>query len=137
MPDAAHEALRDLVRARESGQEGPAPRTTPPGEISVAPEPPAARDVEQPWTAGHLAWIRSRSSSTPRSTRLFEYLHEVEQWPPAWKRLERHHRGGGAEPAEMAALVRRPAGPAGVATVTAVTVVAEVGDLTRFTIRGN
>ena len=43
VPDAAHEALRDLVRARAGGQARSAAGAQPAGQVPAAPGPPGAR----------------------------------------------------------------------------------------------
>jgi transposase len=135
VPDAAHEALRDLVRARDAAKKDQLRARHRLGKFLLRQGRPRPTTVKQPWTAGHLAWIRTlQFDQRAQQTVLVDYLHEVEHVATRLARLEAAITDAVAHmPAEMAALVRALQALRGVATVTAVTVVAEVGDLTRFT----
>ena len=134
VPDAAHEALRDLVRAREAAKKDQLRARHRLGKFLLRQGRQRPPTVKQPWTAGHLAWIRGlQFAQAAQQTVLIEYLHEVEHVAARLLRLDAAITDAVAQmPPAMAALVRALQALRGVATVTAVTVVAEVGDLTRF-----
>jgi transposase len=134
VPDAAHEALRDLVRAREAAKKDQLRARHRLGKFLLRQGRSRPATLKQPWTAGHLAWIRTLRFDQPaQQTVLLEYLHEVEPVAARLARLDAAITEAVAHlPAEMAALVQALQALRGVATVAAVTVVAEVGDLTRF-----
>jgi transposase len=133
VPDAAHEALRDLVRAREAAKKdqlrarhrlgkfllrhGRRPSTTMPA-----------------WSQRHLTWIRQVQFEQPaqEATRL-DYLHEVDHVAGRIQRLERAIDAAvQTAPPSMRAVIEALQALRGVALVSAVTIVAEVGDLSRF-----
>jgi transposase len=134
VPDAAHEALRDLVRAREAATKDQLRARHRLGKFLLRQGRQRPPTLKQPWTAGHLAWIRSLHFNHPaQQTVLIEYLHEVDHVAARLARLDAAITDAVAQmPADRAALVHALQALRGVATVTAVTVVAEVGDLTRF-----
>lgn len=135
VPDAAHEALRDLVRAREAAKKDQLRARHRLGKFLLRQGRSRPATLKQPWTARHLAWVRTLRFDQPaQHTVLVEYLHEVEHVAARLARLDAVITEAVAQlPAEMAALVHALQALRGVATVTAVTVVAEGGDLTRFT----
>ena len=57
VPDAAHEALRDLVRAARSGQESSTSASPPFGEIPAASSGKRPTDAGEVWTQKYLNWI--------------------------------------------------------------------------------
>jgi transposase len=134
VPDAAHEALRDLVRAREAAKKDQLRARHRLGKFLLRQGRQRPTTLKQPWTAGHLAWIRGlQFEQAAQQTVLIEYLHEVEHVAARLTRLDAAITDAVLQmPPAMAALVRALQALRGVATVTAVTVVAEVGDLTRF-----
>jgi transposase len=134
VPDAAHEALRDLVRAREAAKKDQLRARHRLGKFLLRQGRQRPTTVKQPWTAGHLAWIRGLQFEQPaQQTVLLDYLHEVEHAVARVARLEAAITTAVAQLSpERAALVRALQALRGVATVTAVTIVAEVGDLMRF-----
>ena len=134
VPDAAHEALRDLVRAREAAKKDQLRARHRLGKFLMRQGRQRPTTLKQPWTAGHLAWIRGLRFEHPaQQTVLVELLHEVEHVAARLERLDAASTEAVAQvPPDMAALIQALQALRGVATVTAVTLVAEVGDLTRF-----
>ena len=134
VPDAPHEALRDLVRAREAAKKDQLRARHRLGKFLLRQGRQRPATLKKPWTAGHLAWIKSLQFKHPaQQTVLLDYLHEVEHVAGRLTRLEAAITDAVAQvPPAMTALIRALQALRGVATVTAVTIVAEVGDLTRF-----
>ena len=134
VPDAAHEALRDLVRAREAAKQDQLRARHRLGKFLLrhGRRPP---ERMAPWTARHLAWITHQvhfAHGAQEATRL-DYLHEVEHAAARVVRLERAIDAAVLEaPARMRAVIDALQALRGIAKVSAVTVVAEVGTLVRF-----
>jgi transposase len=134
VPDRAHEALRDLVRARLAARRDQLRARhrlskfllrhgrRPPEEIGA-------------WTLKHLEWIRSkvRFEESAQTATLLDYLHEVEHMAARITRLEQAIDAAlPALPATMRALIDGLQSLRGVAKVSAVTLVGELGQLSRF-----
>lgn len=133
VPDAAHEALRDLVRAREAAKKDQLRARHRLGKFLLrhGRRPATAMSA---WTARHLTWIRQVQFEHPaqEATRL-DYLHEVEHVAERIARLERAiDEAVQTAPPSMRAVIEALQALRGVAVVSAVTIVAEVGDLSRF-----
>jgi len=133
VPDAAHEALRDLVRAREAAKKdqlrarhrlskfllrhGQRPSTT-----------------MNPWTQAHLTWVKTvHFDHAAQEVTLLDYLHEVEHSADRIERLE-HAIDDAVKtaPERMRAVIEALQALRGIAQVAAVTIVTEVGELSRF-----
>jgi len=92
VPDAAHEALRDLVRAREAAKQDQLRARHRLGKFLLRRgiRPPAGA---KPWTQAHRRWLDSLHPELPAlEATLADYLHEVDH---AAARLDRGavHRG--------------------------------------------
>ncbi len=134
VPDAAHEALRDLVRAREAAKQDQLRARHRLGKFLLrhGRRPP---ERMAPWTQRHLAWITHHVhfAQGAQEATLVDYLHEVEHAAARVARLERAIDAAVLEaPPRMRAVVEALQALRGIATVSAVTVVAEVGTLSRF-----
>src|SRR5713226_6727575 len=134
VPDAEHEALRDLVRAREAAKKdqlrarhrlskfllrhGRRPSTT-----------------MNPWTQRHLTWVKTvHFEHAAQEVTLLDYLHEVEHMTDRIERLERAIDDAvKTAPERMRVVIEALQALRGIAQVSAVTIVAEVGELSRFT----
>lgn len=134
VPDAAHEALRDLVRAREAAKKDQLRARHRLGKFLLRQgrRPPTG---VRPWSDRYLTWVRQDVHFTPpaqEATRL-DYLHEVEHMAERIARLERAiHDAAQAAPPAMRAVIDVLQALRGVAEISAVTIVVEVGPLTRF-----
>ncbi len=134
VPDAAHEALRDLVRAREAAKKDQLRARHRLGKFLLRQgrRPPTG---VRPWSDRYLTWVRQDVHFTPpaqEATRL-DYLHEVEHMAERIARLERAiHDAAQAAPPAMRAVIDALQALRGVAEISAVTIVVEVGPLTRF-----
>lgn len=133
VPDAAHEALRDLVRAREAAKKDQLRARHRLGKFLLRhgrrPSPPLPA-----WSARHLTWIRQVQFEQPaqEATRL-DYLHEVEHMGDRIARLERAiDEAVTTAPPRMRAVIEALQALRGIARISAVTIVAEVGELSRF-----
>jgi transposase len=131
VPDEAHEALRDLVRARADAK---ADQLRARHRLSkfllrnaLSPSPGV-----KAWSVKHQQWLRQLSFEHAAAAVVFrDYCHQVDIAGERVKHLEaelRHCAEGSSQIALIAALqsIR------GIAFLTAVTIVAEAGDLRRF-----
>jgi transposase len=134
VPDAAHEALRDLVRAREAAKKDQLRARHRLGKFLLrhGRRPPPAMTA---WTQAHLAWVKSavRFDQAAQEATLLDYLHEVDHVAARIGRLEAAidaavHNA----PVRMRAVIDALQALRGIALVTAVTIAAEVGALSRF-----
>jgi transposase len=134
VPDAAHEALRDLVRAREAAKTDQLRARHRLGKFLLrhGRRPPTAMKA---WTQTHLTWVKSAVHFThaAQEATLLDYLHEVDHAADRIGRLERAID----EAVQTAAMPTRAVIAAlqamrGIALISAVTIVAEVGQLSRF-----
>src|SRR5687767_2712676 len=134
VPDAAHEALRDLVRAREAAKKDQLRARHRLGKFLLRQgrRPPMGVTA---WTQKHLAWITStvRFDQPAQDATLLDYLHEVEHMGERIARLERAiDEAVRTAPARMRAVIDALQALRGIALVSAVTIVAELGELSRF-----
>jgi transposase len=133
VPDAAHEALRDLVRAREVAKKDQLRARHRLGKFLLRRGLRAAAGVKN-WTAKHLLWVKALRFEQPAQEATFlDYLHEVEHAAERVTRLE-HAIDQAIEsvPAEMRALIAGLQALRGIRRASAATIVAEVGPLSRF-----
>lgn len=133
VPDAAHEALRDLVRARLAAKRDQLRARHRLGKFLLrqgrrAPEGTTA------WTGKYLSWVKQqRFEHAAQQATLLDYLHEVEHVAERIVRLERGIDGAvEAMPATQQAVIAGLQCLRGVAKVSAVTLVSELGQLSRF-----
>jgi transposase len=134
VPDAAHEALRDLVRAREAAKQDQLRARHRLGKFLLRHGRRPATAMKA-WTQRHLTWVRQVQFEQPaqEATRL-DYLHEVEHAGERIGRLERAiDEAVKTAPPRMRAVIDALQALRGVAVLSAVTIVAEVGDFSRFT----
>ena len=134
VPDAAHEALRDLVRAREAAKTDQLRARHRLGKFLLrhGRRPPPGMTA---WTQRHLAWVKSavQFEQAAQEATLLDYLHEVDHGAERIARLEcAIDDAVQATPKPMRAVIEALQALRGIARVSAVTIVAEVGDLSRF-----
>src|ERR1043166_9575789 len=135
VPDAAHEALRDLVRAREDAKQDQhrARHRLSKFLLRHGRRPP--EDVRKSWTQKYLTWIKEQVHfDQPASeATLLDYVHEVDHMAERIIRLEKSiDEAIEKAPPEMRAVIDALQALRGVAKITAVSIVAEVGSLSRF-----
>lgn len=133
VPDAAHEALRDLVRAREAAKKDQLRARQRLGKFLLrhGRRPPTK---VTPWTQGHLAWVKQvHFEHVAQEVTLVDYLHEVEHAAARILRLDRAIDAAVQTAAPRTrAVVEALQAMRGIARVSAVTLVAEVGEFSRF-----
>lgn len=134
VPDAAHEALRDLVRAREAAKKDQLRARHRLGKFLLRQgrRPPTALKA---WTHAHLTWVKSgvHFEHAAQEATLLDYLHEVEHVAARIARLEGAIEAAvTAAPAQMRASIEALQALRGVARLSAATIVSEVGALSRF-----
>src|SRR5688572_18409486 len=134
VPDADHEALRDLVRAREAAKKDQLRARHRLGKFLLrhGRRPPTKMT---PWTERYLAWVKQvHFEHIAQEVTVVDYLHEVEHAAARITRLDRAID----EAVETAAPRTRAVVDAlqamrGIARVSAVTLMTEVGEFSRFT----
>jgi transposase len=134
VPDAAHEALRDLVRAREAAKKDQLRARHRLGKFLLRQgrRPP---EKMQAWTQKHVDWIKTavKFDQPAQQATLDDYVSEVEHLAQRIVRLEKHlDEAVEKVPEQMRQVIEAMQVLRGVAKLTAVTIVAEVGELSRF-----
>ena len=128
-----HEALRDLVRAREAAKKDQLRARHRLGKFLLRQgrRPPTKM---QAWTQAHLTWVKTvHFEHAAQEATLLDYLHEVEHVAERIARLERAIDDAvKTAPEQMRAVIEALQALRGIALVSAVTIVAEVGELSRF-----
>jgi transposase len=133
VPDAAHEALRDLVRAREAAKKDQLKARHRLGKFLLRngwrPEGLKA------WTKQYVEWIKSqvRFAEPAREATLADYLEAVEQVGARILKLDKVIDQVVAQAApEIRGVIEALQALRGVAQTTAATIVSELGSLSRF-----
>lgn len=133
VPDAEHEALRDLVRAREGAKKD---------QLRARhrlQKPLLRRGLRPPegikaWTVRSLTWVKTlqlEPAALPAT--LLDYLAEVDHARERIERLERAiDQAIEAAPEAIRAVIDGLQSQRGVARISAATIVAEFGQLSRF-----
>lgn len=134
VPDPSHEALRDLVRAREAakGDQLRARHRLQKFLLRHGRRPP--QEV-QAWTQKHLDWVRREVhfDAPAQEAVLVDHLTEVEHVRERIRRLEvTIDAAVEAAPACLRAVIEALQGLRGIGKVSAATIVSEVGALSRF-----
>jgi transposase len=91
VPDAAHEALRDLVRTREDARLDQTRALHRLGKFLLRHGCRPPEDIKRNWTAKHMGWIKSHVAfEQPALQAAFlDYVHEVEHAAQRIERLEK------------------------------------------------
>jgi transposase len=134
VPDAAHEALRDLVRAREAAKKDQLRARHRLGKFLLR-QGRRAPDRLKAWTVGYVDWIRGqvRFEELAQQVTLEDYLGEVDHAGQRIARLEKAiDEAVELAPESMRTVVEALQALRGVRKITAVTIVSEVGQLSRF-----
>jgi len=133
VPDAKHEAIRDLVRAREAAKEDQLRAKHRLGKylLRYGVRPPEGCRA---WTAAWWQWVRGlQFDHTEQNTTLVELVLEVDHQAQRIERLEGAiDRAIEEAPEHLRALVDALQALRGVAKVTAVTLATEFGTFRRF-----
>src|SRR4051794_22783946 len=133
VPDAAQEALRDLVRAREAAKKDQLKARHRLGKFLLRhgrrPEKMKA------WSKTYLEWIQTHVhfDEPALEATLEDYLHEVEHVAERIVKLEAAiDEAVSKAPPEIRAVIEALQALRGVAQTTAATIVSELGSLSRF-----
>jgi transposase len=132
VPDEEHEALRDLVRAREAAKKDQLRARHRLAKFLLRR---GLRIPEcKPWTAKHLDWARALRLEQPAlEATLLDYVHEVDHAAERIERLERAiDQAIEAAPDCIRAVIDGLQALRGIARISAATIVAELGQLSRF-----
>jgi transposase len=134
VPDAAHEALRDLVRAREAAKKDQLRARHRLGKFLLRQGRQRPAHLKTNWTAWHLDWIRTlHFDAIAHRVVLADYLHEVDRVAARIAQLNAAIlEAVQTAPPQMRAVIQALQALRGVAAVSAATIVAEVGQLSRF-----
>ena len=134
VPDAAHEALRDVVRAREAAKKDElrAKHRLSKFLLRHGRRPPEGTKA---WTTKYWIWLRSvRFEFGAQEATLLDYRTEVERAAERIERLEKAIDVAVEDaPAQMKTVIEALQALRGVAKITATTLVTEVGNFSRFT----
>ena len=133
VPDDAHEALRDLVRAREAAKKDQLKARHRLGKFLL-------RHGRRPegikaWTKEYLAWIKSKVhfDQAALEATLADYLEEVDHVAIRIVRLEKAiDEAVRQAPLEIRGVIEALQSLRGVARTTAATIVSELGSISRF-----
>lgn len=133
VPDRGHEALRDLVRAREAAKKDQLRARHRLTKLLLRQGRRAPQGVNN-WTQKHAQWLRTQRFEHAAHEAVFmDYLHEVDHMTERLGRLEKAiDRAVQDVPESTRQVIGALQCLRGVRQLTAVTVVAEVGNLTRF-----
>lgn len=133
IPDQAHEALRDLVRAREAAKydHHRAKQRLSKFLLRNALKPPVACAA---WSLKHVAWIRTlQFEHVAQQATLVDYLAEVDHAGERIRRLETAIDDAVQKaPASLRAVIDGLQALRGVAKLTAATLAVEIGSFSRF-----
>ena len=133
VPDAAHEALRDLVRAREAAKRDQLRARHRVSKFLLRQGRRAPADMGA-WGKGYRLWLKQQGFEQPaQQATLEDYLQEVEHQSSRVEYLERAiDVAVQSLPQKMHAVIGALQSLRGVAKVSAVTLVAELGEISRF-----
>lgn len=133
VPDAASEALRDLVRTREAAKQDQLRARHRLSKFLLRQGQRPATGVKA-WTVAHITWVRQLRFAQPAQDAVrLDYLHEVEHMSERIKRLEEAIREAVQHaPPRMQAVVQGLQALRGIALISAVTIASEIGSVSRF-----
>lgn len=134
VPDAAHEALRDLVRARLAAIRDQLRMRNRLSKFLLRHGRRPASEMSA-WTAAYLNWVKKEVhfDQPAQEATLADYLHEVEHVQDRIARLEKAIDDSiETMPEKMQAVVDALQSLRGIAKISAVTIVAELGEVSRF-----
>jgi len=133
VPDAAHEALRDLVRARLAAKRDQLRARHRLGKFLLR-QGRRAPEGTTSWTGKYLGWIKQQHfEQAAQEATLLDYLHEVEHVAERIMRLERGIDAAvNSMPESLRTVIAGLQCLRGVAKISAVTLVSELGQISRF-----
>jgi transposase len=133
VPDANHEALRDLVRAREAAKKDQLKARHRLGKFLLRHG--RRPDGSKAWTKEYLEWIKSKVhfDQPALEATLADYLEEVDHAAARILKLEKAiDEAVRQAPPEIRAVIEALQSLRGVAQTTAATIVSELGSISRF-----
>lgn len=134
VPDAAHEALRDLVRARLAAKRDQLRARHRLSKFLLRHGRRPASKMSA-WTATYLNWVKKgvHFDQPAQEATLADYLHEVEHAQDRIARLEKAIDDSiETMPEKMREVVDALQSLRGIAKISAVTIMAELGEVSRF-----
>jgi len=133
VPDAAHEALRDLVRARLAAKRDQLRARNRLSKFLLRHGRRAPQGTSA-WSTKHSVWVKSqRFEQVAQQLTLEDYLHEVEHAAERIARLERSIDAAiETSPTRMRAVIEALQSLRGIAQISAVSIMAELGEVSRF-----
>ena len=134
VPDAAHEALRDLVRAREAAKKDQLKARHRLGKFLLR-HGQRRPDGVRAWTKKHREWIKThvRFPQAALEATLTDYVEEVDHVATRIVKLEKAiDEAIRQAPPEIRTVIEALQALRGVAQTTAASIVSEVGCLSRF-----
>ena len=133
VPSLEHEALRDLVRAREAAKKDElrARHRLSKYLLRYGKTPPAGCRA---WTLTYWRWLHTvRFEHAPQTATLLDYIAEVEHQTARIERLDKAIDDAITDaPAHMKAVIQALQTLRGIAKLTAITLAVEVGTFRRF-----
>ena len=134
VPDAAHEALRDVVRAREAAKRDQLRAKHRLSKFLLRHGWRPAEGIKA-WTVKYLEWVKKdvEFGHEAQKATLLDYITEVDHARDRIARLEKAiDEAATAAPERMRGVIDALQALRGIAKMSAVTIVAEVGELSRF-----
>jgi transposase len=134
VPDADHEALRDLVRAREAAKKDQLRARHRLSKFLLRHGRRPSQGIRS-WTVKYVEWVKRDVHFPARAQEvtLLDYVHEVEHAAARIARLDvAIEEAVQGTPPRMRAVIEGLQALRGIARISAVTIVAEVGEMTRF-----
>src|SRR6266481_7246915 len=133
VPDPGHEALRDLVRAREAAKKDQLRARHRLGKLLLR-QGRRAPTGSKAWGVKHRAWLQTiRFAHAAQDATLLDYLTEIDHAADRIVRLEHAIATAAAvAPAPVRAVIAGLQALRGIAKLSAVSIVTEVGALSRF-----
>ena len=133
VPDPGHEALRDLVRAREAAKKDQLRARHRLGKFLLR-QGRRAPTGSKAWGVKHRAWLQTiRFAHAAQDATLLDYLTEIDHAADRIARLERAiATAADVAPAPVRAVIAGLQALRGIAKLSAVSIVTEVGALSRF-----
>lgn len=133
VPDKAHEALRDVVRAREAAKKDQlrARHRLSKFLLRKGLRPPEKLAA---WSDKYMQWVKALTMSVAAEEAVrLDYVNEVDHAAARIKRLERAiEEAVDAAPKEIQAVIQALQAFRGVQRLSAATIAAEVGSISRF-----
>jgi len=134
VPDPAHEALRDLVRAREDAKQDQTRARHRLGKFLLRHEKRPEGTMKS-WTGKYMEWLKRQVhfDQPALEATFLDYVHEVSHQAERLSDLEKAiDTAIAGAPVQIRAVIEALQALRGVAKITAVTIVAEVGSFSRF-----